>query len=278
MPKKALTMPMTSSMSAPLSRQVLPKKGMTFQGGGRMVQPVVGGASNTTMIGLVIVILGLIGLIYYLISINMKNMRPSQSMNTNTNTNANANTSLLPNMLIAPISTRTDTFRDPYSPPLKEDGMYFPSDSTDTRGVPMIMSESAGPSRCNSNTCAGAVSLGVPVNMKTRGFSPEVTQMGILTYERNKRGDDNNSLRDNMILPLFGRRVMNGRDKYQYYTMSNTGAVNTKLPIKVRGRHCSGEYGCDELMNGDVVYVDGYNESFRATVYENSSFSYIPYL
>ena len=79
-----------------------------------------------------------------------------------------------------------------------------------------------------------------------------------------------------MILPLFGRRVMNGRDKYQYYTMASMGA--TKLPIKVRGRNCINEYGCDELMNNDNVYVEGYNESFRATIYENSQFSYIPYL
>ena len=138
-----------------------------------------------------------------------------------------------------------------------------------------------GPSTCNSGACAGVasqrVAVGVPINMQTRGTSPEYVQMGILSRERDNKTEDT-SFRDNMILPLFGRRVMTGRDKYQYYTMSNTGAVNTKLPVKIRGRNCISEYGCDEVTNNDAVYVDGYNQSFHATIYENSQFSYIPFL
>jgi len=136
------------------------------------------------------------------------------------------------------------------------------------------------PTTCNSGECAGTlatVPVGIPVNVQTRGYAPDYTQLGILTRERRDRTEDT-SFRDNMILPLMGRRVLNGRDKYQYYTMSNTGAVNTKLPVRVRGKNCIGEYGCDELMNGDVVTVEGYNETFRATIYENSGFGYIPYL
>jgi ferredoxin-NADP reductase len=71
---------------------------------------------------------------------------------------------------------------------------------------------------------------------------------------------------------------MTGRDKWQYYTISNTGVVNTKLSIKVRGKNCVSEYGCDEIMDGDVVHVDGYNGHFRVTMYENGMFSYIPVL
>jgi hypothetical protein len=33
---------------------------------------------------------------------------------------------------------------------------------------------------------------------------------------------------ENIILPLFGKRSDVSRSKYQYYTMSNTGVVNTK--------------------------------------------------
>jgi hypothetical protein len=51
-----------------------------------------------------------------------------------------------------------------------------------------------------------------------------------------------------------------------------------KLPITNKGRSCTNEYGCDNLYNGDTVYVEGYNDSFRATVYETSSFQYIPQL
>jgi len=38
------------------------------------------------------------------------------------------------------------------------------------------------------------------------------------------------------------------------------------------------EYGCDELFNGDKVYVEGYKDVFVVSIYENSSPRYIPYL
>ena len=89
----------------------------------------------------------------------------------------------------------------------------------------------------------------------------EYQQVGILT----KQGGMN----ENLIVPLMGRRLMSGRDNWQYYTISNTGQVNTKLPISVKGKSCSGEYGCDEIYNGTNVYVEGYNDTFLATIYEN---------
>jgi len=146
------------------------------------------------------------------------------------------------------ISTRQDTFNDPYSPPLKNDGVYFPRDSVSSDSVPRDA---------------------VPINIQSRGYSLSYTQVGILT--KDNEGND-------MILPLMGRRIMNGRQKYQYYAISNTGTMNTKLPIRFRGKNASGEYGCDELTTGDTVYVEGYNQSFRATIYENALFSYIPVL
>jgi hypothetical protein len=105
----------------------------------------------------------------------------------------------------------------------------------------------------------------VPVNIETRGPSPDFTQIGILTKSE-----------ENLILPLMGRRLQ--RDKFQYYTFSNTGNINTKLPVSKNGKSCTGEYGCDELYNGDTVYVEGYKDTFLATIYENSRFNYIPYL
>jgi hypothetical protein len=96
--------------------------------------------------------------------------------------------------------------------------------------------------------------------------SGQYTQVGILTRSVKKGNED-------LILPLMGRRT--GRyDKMQYYTMSNTGPVNTKLPISKNGKSCTGEYGCDEINNGDTVYVEGYSDTFKATVYESGQFSY----
>jgi hypothetical protein len=96
------------------------------------------------------------------------------------------------------------------------------------------------------------------------------SQVGIITKQLAQK---------NEILPLMGRRTITTRDKWQYYTVSGGGAggnLQAKLPVKVKGRNCSGEYGCQEISNGDEVYVEGYQENFRATIYENGLFSYIP--
>jgi hypothetical protein len=62
-------------------------------------------------------------------------------------------------------------------------------------------------------------------------------------------------------------------DKLQYYTVAEGGA---KLPISVNGRSCTGEYGCNEVFNGDTVYVEGYGDVFKATIYESGQYSYDP--
>ena len=246
---------------------IVTKRGITFQRSSTS-------SDRTALVSMVVVVFGLLGIILYLIYLNMGNgtgtgSQPSKFQSTSI-------LSSYPPVYLSTVSTRNDPFNDPYSPPLKSDGMYFPPDSADVRGIPIL-----APTTCNTGACGGAVGNlgggGLPINMKTRGYNQDYSQIGILTRERNNRTDDT-SLRDNMILPLMGRRVMNGRDAYQYYTMSNTGAVNTKLPVKVRGKNCISEYGCNELMNGDTVMVEGYNESFRATIYENGSFGYIPFL
>ena len=53
---------------------------------------------------------------------------------------------------------------------------------------------------------------------------------------------------------------------------------SVKVPISKNGRSCTQEYGCDELMNGDILYVEGYEDTFKATIYDNEHFNYIPYL
>jgi len=148
-----------------------------------------------------------------------------------------------PSPSLAPISTRLDPMSDAYAPPLKNDS-YFPPNFGDIRGA-------------------------IPVNMETRGLSSNYQQIGILNKVNGS---------SDMILPLMGRRNMRGRDKWQYYTISNTGNLNTKLPVSVNGKSCTTENGCDSISNGDVVYVEGYNDTFRATVYETNTFQYIPVL
>lgn len=151
-------------------------------------------------------------------------------------------------MTIGGLSSRT--ILDPIGPPLRNDGVYFPRGSADIRGnIP--------------------VQKAIPINMETHGTSMDYTQIGILTRNQGQ---------EPLILPLMGRQPMTGRDKWQYYTISNTGNMNTKLPVSLNGKSCTGEYGCNSLNNGDSVYVEGYNNTFRVTIYENSLFRYIPYL
>lgn len=157
-----------------------------------------------------------------------------------------------PTNTIVEIGSKPDRFNDLYSPPLKNDGMFFPLDGNLSGSPPII----------NQSNRA--------INIQTRGYNPEFTQVGILTSETKLNKNEPK------ILPLMGRRILNGRSKYQYYTISNSGVVNTKLPIIKDGRNCMNENGCDEIYGGTIVMVDGYNENFKATIYENEMFRYIP--
>jgi hypothetical protein len=113
----------------------------------------------------------------------------------------------------------------------------------------------------------------VPINVSTNiGSVPTDTsyrQMGIITPL-------NGVSKDN-ILPLMGRPLFTNRDKWQYYTISNQHN-NVKLPISFKGRSALNDYGVDQIFSGDTVYVEGYNDAFRVTVYENDTIKYLPFL
>ena len=111
----------------------------------------------------------------------------------------------------------------------------------------------------------------IPINVSTNVGAVDTSyrQMGILTPL--------NGTTTNNILPLMGRPLYTNRQKWQYYTISNQHN-NVKLPISVKGKSALNDYGVDELYNGDTVYVEGYNDAFKATVYENSTIKYLPFL
>lgn len=134
-----------------------------------------------------------------------------------------------------------DTLTNPYLPPLK-DNRYFP--------LPQH---------------------GLPINVRTQGFDTSYRQVGILT--RVGAGGDPKET----ILPIMGRPLFANRDKWQFYTMSDSNN-SVKLPISLGGKHCTGEYGCDDISNSDTVYVEGYNTPFKATIYENEFPRYIPFV
>jgi hypothetical protein len=133
-----------------------------------------------------------------------------------------------------------DVLLNPYEPPYKDEMYMFPPGR-----VPI-----------NVPTNVGAVNVGY-------------RQYGILKPVRG-------STKDN-ILPLMGRPVNTSRQKYQYYTISNQHN-NVKLPIIVRGRSGTTEYGVDELFSGERVLVEGDKTPYEVVIYDNDSVRYIPFL
>ena len=107
----------------------------------------------------------------------------------------------------------------------------------------------------------------VPINIRTSTVEENYNQVGFITRTSG----------DETILPLYGRYIYRRRDKQQYYTFSDKNQ-SVRLPVTYEGKSCMSEYGCNSLSNGDVVYVDGYNDSFKVTLYENQNLTYIPSL
>ena len=108
----------------------------------------------------------------------------------------------------------------------------------------------------------------VPINIPTNigSVNTSYRQMGILT-PFNKSSEDK-------ILQLMGRPLFTNRDKWQYYTISNQHN-NVKLPIIFKKKNGLNDYGVDQIYTGDIVYVEGYKQSFRATIYENDTIRYL---
>jgi hypothetical protein len=115
----------------------------------------------------------------------------------------------------------------------------------------------------------GRPGIGVPINVSTNigAVDTNYRQVGIMKSSNSKSG----------IIPLMGRPLFTNRDKWQYYTMSDQ-QNSLKLPISKNGKSCTNEYGCDKLYNGDTVYVEGMNEPYTITVYDNDTIKYLPFI
>lgn len=131
-----------------------------------------------------------------------------------------------------------DVLLNPYMPPLSDERYMVPN----------------------------AMPINVPTNIGA--VSATYRQMGILTPFQKSSEDK--------ILPLMGRPLFVNRDKWQYYTISNQHN-NVKLPIIFKKKNGLNDYGVDQIYNGDVVYVEGYQHSFKATIYENDTIRYLPF-
>jgi len=163
--------------------------------------------------------------------------KQSQAMNTTSNNNYLQN-GIFPRPSYSFSNVQNDVLMNPYTPPLKDERVFM---SNDVRG-------------------------GVPININTRAVDTSYRQIGLL---KRMNGEET-------LLPLLGRPLYVGRDKWQYYTMNDSNN-QLKLPVSFKSKSCTSEYGCDEISNGDTVYVDGINATFQATIYDNATMRYIPF-
>jgi hypothetical protein len=139
-----------------------------------------------------------------------------------------------------------DVLLNPYAPPLRDERYLIPQLNFVPPGT-------------------------VPINISTNVGAVDTSyrQVGILN-PTNKPNKDN-------VLPLMGRPVFTNRDKWQYYTIGNQHN-NIKLPIIVKAKSGLNEYGVDRVYNGDTVYIEGLNDVYRVTIYDNDTIKYLPFI
>ncbi len=190
-------------------------------------------------IGMAVIFVAILYL-YYLLFSQKHGTQPLSSSSTSSLLSSSSSSSSL--FDTTGFSGKPD-INDPYMPPLKPPPI--------TKGIPEAL---------------------VPVSTSSRNADPTYQQIGILTKDSGKSEEP-------LILPLMARNLMNGRDKWQYYTMTNTpgAAISSRLPVSSNGKSCTSEYGCDGVTNGDSLFVDGYNDTFKAMVYDTAGLEYNPF-
>ena len=207
---------------------------------------------NITIL-LIIVILCLVSYFVYNSYISNKSNNISSSTNLNTSNqhitreiilNDTVSSGLFPRPNSSYSNIPNDILLNPYTPPYRDDRI-FPF-NLDPRGNVSIP-------------------IQVPINVSTSAVDTAYRQVGIL---KRMNGQE-------MLLPLMGRPLFTNRDKWQFYTLSEN---NIKLPITFKQKSCTSEYGCDNIYTGDTVYVDGIDAVFKATMYDNAVYKYIPFL
>jgi hypothetical protein len=203
---------------------------------------------NYSMFFLIICILIIVYLIYN--NINTQNItvnnKPSEKIIIKDNQRENSGWfgGLIPSWPYTNLPS--DPLLNPYAPPLRDERYFIPG----FNGTPI-----------------GAVPINISTNIGAVDTS--YRQLGILT-------PSNGSSKDS-IIPLMGRPLFTNRDKWQYYSTSNQHN-NVKLPVLRAGKSCTNEYGCDRLYTGDTVYIQGINETYKVTVYDNDTIKYLPFL
>ena len=101
------------------------------------------------------------------------------------------------------------------------------------------------------------------IDIPTRGYPDNFTQIGTLV----KKGDPNKN-ENNKILRLFGRQEYPGSNRYEYYTMVNSGHDAIKIPINTKRRY--------ELFDGDIIRIKELKDKYEVNLHRFDAPKYYP--
>ena len=196
---------------------------------------------NITFLSIFMLLIVIIGLLFFINNLITKKVVNEIKLEKSNKTKSYLGTKMLTGLFSKPFNSYSnipnDILLNPYKAPLK-DNRYYP----------------------NMNYIDK-----VPININTSSIDSAYRQVGIL---KRQSGTE-------MILPLIGRPLFSSRDKWNYYTISESNNM-VKLPVSYKQKSCTSEYGCDNVYTGDIVYVEGYNDTFKVTIYDNDTYRYIP--
>lgn len=112
----------------------------------------------------------------------------------------------------------------------------------------------------------------IAVNTQTRGYPDQFQQIGVITAAG---GTSTSGTPTRTILPLFGRTIDSGRNRWNYYTRTD-GMNPVQVPVQFKRRNCDDDNGCDEISDGDSIGVPVMGQSFTASIYRYSTPRYMP--
>jgi hypothetical protein len=103
----------------------------------------------------------------------------------------------------------------------------------------------------------------IPINIPTQGLPESFQMVG------------NINIGDGQMLPLYGRRTLSSSDRWNYYT--RTDSFNpVPLSIRYQQRDCMDQVGCQELLGGEEIKVEGTGKRGRVRMYKFDGPKYIP--
>jgi hypothetical protein len=110
-------------------------------------------------------------------------------------------------------------------------------------------------------------------NFPTQGYAESFQQVGLLVAPG---GSPLSANPERTLVPLYGRRTMASRNKWNYYTRTD-GLNPVQVPIRYKNRDCDDDNGCDEIYDGDEVSSPAQGQTFKANIYRQKSLVYNPF-